>query len=327
MASFYVDRSGLELRADGRTLRVYQNQQRCSDIPLALLERVVISAPTRLDSTVISSLARAGVALIVVGRARADGAACLLGTPRGDAARRIAQYRGYLSQEWRSRWGSRLLRAKLLAQARTLRRLMRCRPDQSKPLHDGVQQMLRLSRDLRKDLAPVTSLLGIEGAAANAYFQALCSVFPPSLGFKGRNRRPPRDPVNAALSLAYTLAHCDAVREIHAAGLDPHIGFYHGLAWNRESLACDLIEPLRPRLDLWTWELFRDRLLRTEHFRQVRGACLLGKTGRRIFYEAHERLAPRLRRRLQRACRLVVRVLTQEFPISEEDTSHETAVP
>ncbi len=326
MASFYVDRAGIELRADGRTLLVYEDQERASTIPLNLLERVVISARTRFDSTLISSLARAGVALVVLGRDHLGHAACLLGPPRGDAARRISQYRAFLSEQWRSRWSSRLLRAKLLAQARTLQYLMRCRPDQRKPLQDGLHPLLRLSRELKNTPGSVASLLGIEGAAASVYFQALSAAFPASLGFAGRNRRPPRDPVNAVLSLTYTLTHCDAVRIIYAAGLDPYIGFYHGLAWNRESLACDLIEPLRPRLDRWVWELFRDRILRPEHFRRMHGACLLGKAGRRLYYQAHEAAAVRVRRRLQRACHMIVRLLAREFPISTEEVVDENPV-
>ena len=69
-------------------------------------------------------------------------------------------------------------------------------------------------------------MLGLEGAAA-AYFRALAAAFPPALGFEGRNRRPPRDPVNACLSLGYTLLHGDAVREAAVQGFDPMIGVLH----------------------------------------------------------------------------------------------------
>ena len=106
----------------------------------------------------------------------------------------------------------------------------------------------------------------------------------PALGFTGRNRRPPRDPVNACLSLAYTLLHTQAVQACSTAGLDPLFGFYHRPAIGRESLASDLIEPLRPAVDLWVWEQLRSRQLRPEHFSIDKGACLLGKAGRQHFY-------------------------------------------
>lgn len=311
MATLYLDRSGIELRPQGRALGIYEDERYCRSIPLSLLDRVVISAPATLTSGLLAWLARHGVALVVLGRTEGH-AAFLLGGPLGDATRRVAQYRAYLSEHWRRRWSARLLRAKLAAQARTLRRLIRLRPDERQSLAGGLEQILRLAREV--GMMDTPALMGVEGAAAAAYFRALAAVFPPALGFRGRNRRPPRDPVNACLSLCYTLAHYDAVQAIHAAGLDPHLGFYHEPAWNRESLACDLIEPLRPRMDEWVWEAFRQRTLRSEHFRTVRGACLLGKAGRRIFYEAHEALAGRTRRQLRRICRLLVRALETEFP-------------
>ena len=107
---------------------------------------------------------------------------------------------------------------------------------------------------------------------------------PVALQFTGRNRRPPRDPVNACLSLGYTLLHAQAVQSCTTAGLDPLLGFYHRPAFGRESLASDLIEPLRPAVDLWVWELLRSRSLTEDHFSHNNGAYLLGKAGRSIFY-------------------------------------------
>lgn len=317
MPTFYVDRAGIELRAAGKALAIYENGGLQATIPATLLDRVVISAPTRFSSSLLAWLARHGVGVVVLGRGGADAAACVLGRPLGDGARRVAQYRAFLSEDWRRRWSYRLLRLKFAAQMRTLRRLMRERFDQRKPLRDALDQLIVLRDRLTQEQSRA-ALMGLEGAAAAAYFDGLAGSFPPVLGFAGRNRRPPRDPVNAVLSLAYTLVHYDAVHQIQAAGLDPFLGFFHALSWNRESLACDLIEPLRPRCDEWTWELFHRRMLRPEHFRRIRGACLLGKAGRRIFYQAQEALGVRMRRWLRRVCRLTVRALSQEFPVEEE---------
>ena len=318
MPTFYVDRAGIELRPHGRALAIYESGEYQATVPVLMLDRVVISAPTRFSSSLLAWLARHGVGLVVLGRGGAEAAACMLGRPLGDGARRIAQYRAFLDETWRQRWSHRLLRLKFAAQMRTLRRILRDRADQRQPLRSALERIGELSRRLAPE-QPRMAMMGVEGAAAASYFEALASVFPPALAFSGRNRRPPRDPVNACLSLAYTLAHYDAVAELHAAGLDPFLGFYHALAWNRESLACDLIEPLRPHWDQWVWELFRQRLLRAEHFRRIRGACLLGKAGRRIFYEAREAKAVWTRRWLRRACRLVVRALQQDFPVAEEE--------
>jgi CRISPR-associated protein Cas1 len=154
-------------------------------------------------------------------------------------------------------------------------------------------------------------LNGIEGAAAAAYFAAYTTVFPPSINFTGRNRRPPRDPVNAALSLGYTLLHFEAVQACYLTGLDPYVGFYHEPAHRRESLAADLIEPLRPHVDRWVWRLFADRDLRADDFVTENGGCLLKKEGRALFYARYETLAPPLRRLLRRYALRVARRLTE----------------
>jgi CRISPR-associated protein Cas1 len=158
------------------------------------------------------------------------------------------------------------------------------------------------------------SLRGVEGAAQAGYFRAYTSLFPEALGFHGRNRRPPRDAVNACLSLGYTLVHFEAVRAAHSAGLDPHLGVFHELAFGRESLACDLIEPARPAVDAWVWELFRTRALRVEHFTVDKGACLLEKTGRARFYERFEPLLIGVGRGLRGSCRLLARALRSQTP-------------
>ncbi|NCA72920.1 MAG: CRISPR-associated endonuclease Cas1, partial [Sphingobacteriia bacterium] len=96
------------------------------------------------------------------------------------------------------------------------------------------------------------------------------------------------------------LLHYEAVRACQVAGLDPVIGYFHELSFGRESLASDLIEPVRPRLDAWAWEQFRTRNLTDSHFSREGEACLLGKSGRERFFRAYEPFARPLRRLLRR---------------------------
>ena len=122
------------------------------------------------------------------------------------------------------------------------------------------------------------ALMGIEGAAAAAFFRAYATLFPSSLGFAQRRRRPPPDPVNVCLSLGYTLLHHIAVREVQIVGLDPLLGFLHVPERGRELLACDLVEPLRPHVEEWVWRALAERRLRGEHFTcEKGGGCLLGQ--------------------------------------------------
>jgi CRISPR-associated protein Cas1 len=121
------------------------------------------------------------------------------------------------------------------------------------------------------------------------------------LGFDGRNRRPPRDPVNAALSLGYTLTHAEAIRACRIAGLDPMLGMLHEPSHGRESLACDLNELARDCVEKLVWRLFAEKTLRAEGFERHAGGVSLNKHARQAFYAAFEKSAPTHRRRLRAA--------------------------
>jgi len=301
MATLYLDRRDCALKLEGVTLSVYLDGEHQTTVPLHLLERVVMYSAVQIQSSLLARLADAGIGVLAFGGRNASKVAIVQGTAHNDGARRIGQYRRYDDHVWRRQWSRRLVLGKLKGQMRVLHHALWERPDLRHPLTEGVTRLLQArGRILAEPELSVDSLRGIEGAAAVGYFQALTQLFPAGLGFTDRNRRPPRDPVNAALSLGYTLLHFEAVRACEVAGLDPMIGFFHGLDFGRESLASDLIEPWRPRIDAWVWEQFRTRALREEHFTHEAGACLLGKTGRQRFYGAYEALARPLRRALRR---------------------------
>ncbi len=301
MSTLYLDRRDLSLKLESRSLAVFADGERNGTVPLHLLERVVMRSSVRLDSSILARLADAGISVLVHGGRTGSKIAQISGRGHNDGARRIGQYRRHDDIDWRRRWSRLLVRGKLKGQYQLLCGALGERPDQRHHLTNGIERISQARKRVGgdHDLSPET-LRGIEGAAAAAYFQAFTRLFPASLDFTGRNRRPPRDPVNAVLSYGYTLLHYDAVRACQVAGLDPIIGYYHELDFGRESLASDLIEPLRPRVDAWVWQQFRSRNLRDEHFNREGDACLLGKTGRQHFYRDYEALARPMRRLLRR---------------------------
>jgi CRISP-associated protein Cas1 len=321
MATLVLDRSDLELRSDGAALAVYERGERRGSIPLKLLERVVLQGTIRLDTSVLGRLAEAGVPTILLGARNSRRLAILIGPAHRDASIRLAQYRNALDPAWCASWSRRLVLGKSRAQLRLLRRALEERPEARKPLFDAIQSIEAIVRSLNGDEGIGRDRVrGLEGACAAAYFRGYCALFADSLGFRGRNRRPPKDPVNAALSFTYTLMHFDAVRAAHGAGLDAMVGFYHQPAHGRESLACDLVEPLRPRADLWVRTLFRDRELRLEHFATDKGACLMGKAGRERFHAAWENYATVPRRWLRRQCAALVAALRRRDDASPAAT-------
>ncbi|AHE98419.1 CRISPR-associated endonuclease Cas1 [Thioalkalivibrio paradoxus] len=303
MATLFLDRAQLELRTDGNALAVYEGGRRRGTVPLSLLERVVVQGrQTRFESGVLLKLAESGTATVFMGARSSRQVALMLGPRHNDAAVRIAQTLRIRDADYCARWARDLVAAKLRRQYRLLIQCERQRPDARKALFDARETLARIRAQLTDGSRDIGRLRGLEGAAARAYFAGLGAVFPPAVGFRGRNRRPPRDPANACLSLGYTLLHFDAVRAAHAAGLDPLIGFYHRPSFGRESLASDLIEPLRPVVDAWVWDLFRAEVLRAHDFNWDHEACLLNKAGRARFYGRWEPFARTHRRWLRLRC-------------------------
>ncbi|MCP9440383.1 MAG: CRISPR-associated endonuclease Cas1 [Nitrospira sp.] len=284
----YLDRKGAELRLDGGALAVYVNGEREGLVPLAPMDRIVVIGRQTVETALLHHLAEQGTSVLFVS-GRSHSFRCrLVGRLHNHARLRIAQYEARrsstalaLALEW--------VTAKLDGQASFLREAAEVRPDQRAELLSAAT-VIEETRTKVTDAGTVERLRGLEGAAAAAYFGALPAVFPPSLGFEGRERRPPRDPVNALLSLTYTLVHWEWVRECELIGFDPLIGFYHDLDYGRESLACDLLEPFRPVVDRWVWELFRTRQFEGRDFAsdQDRPGCSLKKAARSRYYQAYD---------------------------------------
>ncbi|MDE0234039.1 MAG: CRISPR-associated endonuclease Cas1 [bacterium] len=117
------------------------------------------------------------------------------------------------------------------------------------PVDAAVGQLRELTAKAA-EVDSIESLLGIEGAAARSYFGSFASMLKDNrLGtfdFAGRNRRPPRDPVNCLLSFLYALLVKDLTAVVYSIGFDPYLGVYHRPRFGRPALALDLAEEFRP---------------------------------------------------------------------------------
>jgi CRISP-associated protein Cas1 len=298
MATLILDGAGMELRRDAGALGLYDHGTRVRSVPISLVCRVIVQGDVTLSAGALMDLADAGVATVLLSARRGQRVAQWVGAHHGDAELRLAQYRMATADGPQraavARW---LVFTKISRQRRLLNHALACRPDLRYALKRAVGQTGDVLRTLASQPQPcrdcdadaaIASLLGSEGAAARAYFEGYAKLFPRALEFNGRNRRPPADPVNATLSLSYTLGHAAAVHAAWSRGLDPYIGFLHAPTVNRESLACDAVELVRARIDHWVWRMFADEHLRPDHFGTNNGACLLGKAGRAIYYAKWE---------------------------------------
>lgn len=318
MSTLYLDHQYVSLELEGDTLVSRLQDQRQRPVPLALLERVVCLSNVQVEANLLAALAERGIAFVVANPRKPRCCAILLGAGHNNASLRLMHYRLAQDSVWRLYFSRSLVRAKLESQVKVMAEFSAARPDQRKVLFSAEQQLAALLVSL-SSAKSLESILGLEGAAARAGFSALAAVLPESLGFKGRKRRPPPDPVNAALSLAFTLLHNRAVQTLHSQGLDPLLGFYHELSFGRESLASDVIEVWRPTLEAWVWQQFSQQALRVQHFKVDANGCFLDKAGRQIFFrEIEQCLKP-----LTRALRWQVRALIKAMQAWDQGIKHE----
>lgn len=213
------------------------------------------------------------------------------------------------------------------------------------PPHSALQRLKQAAHDALE--APsLDSLLGIEGAAAAVYFSEFSGMLkanddddlpglekpgpdapPLQFDFQGRNRRPPTDPINALLSLAYSLLAKDCTIALLAVGFDPWMGFFHQPRPGRPSLALDLMEEFRPLIaESAVLTAVNNRMLSPNDFVRAGRSVNLSQEGRKKFFHAYEQRMNHLithpvfdykvsyRRALELQARLLARVLEGEIP-------------
>jgi len=296
MGTLYIDRKEIHVRLDGNALAFYANGEREGVVPVSPLKRVVVIGNVTLDTPVLHRLADENVSVVFLSGKRLRFRGMLHGRLHNNGMLRLKQYEkslsGFAAETSRDIVMRKISRQRdLLVSAKTQR------PDAGMRLTAAINTLSRVIGTIEKETADIETLRGLEGGAGAAYFSAYTGLFPPSLGFEGRNRRPPRDPVNAMLSLCYTMLHFEMLRETELIGLDPTIGFYHCFDYGRESLACDLVEPYRPDVDRFVWDLFRKRVFTARDFSadDERPGCYLKKRSRARFYPLYEEWARAMR--------------------------------
>jgi len=162
-----------------------------------------------------------------------------------------------------------------------------------------VLSEMKTMQDRADAAGSLDELLGIEGNAARLYFQSFAGMIKVEsdeetpaifrMDFMTRNRRPPRDAVNALLSLGYSMLSKDLTVTCYAVGLDPMIGFYHQARFGRPALALDLMEPFRPLIaDSAVISAINTRMVTPSDFVTAGNSVALKPSGRKAFYRAYE---------------------------------------
>jgi len=299
MGTLYIDRKELHIKLDGHALAFYANEKREGLVPITPLKRVIMIGNISMETSVLHRLSDEGISVLFLSGKRLRFHGMMHGRLHNNGILRVKQYEKSLSDFTRN-VSIDIVKRKATGQKEFLFYLRDRRPDLRFQMTRASDILERILETLNTKIVEMETLRGLEGGASATYFSAYTKIFPESLRFKKRNRRPPEDPVNAMLSLCYTILHYETVREIEVIGLDPTIGFYHRFEYGRESLACDIVELYRTDVDRFVWELFRERQFTVRDFshEDERPGCYLKKDSRKRFYPLYEEWAKDMRPQL-----------------------------
>jgi CRISPR-associated protein Cas1 len=279
-----TEESYLTLDGDNVVARV--KDEEIGRFPLHILDSIYSFSYAGASPALIGACAERGIGLCFytptgkyLGR--------VVGENNGNVLLRREQYRLADSND-RLPYAINMIFGKVFNSKWTLERTIR-----DNQMRIDVAKLSEVSDHLQDSLISIRSaksieeLRGIEGQAAEAYFSVLDDMIlnqKTDFKFVERNRRPPLDRVNAALSFAYALLKNQCSSGLSGAGLDTYVGLMHVDRSGRESLALDLMEELRaPEADRFVISLINQKSIKAEHFDcSEDGAVLLNEDGRKI---------------------------------------------
>ena len=319
----YVQAQGAKIALDGHTLRVEAKGAAPVTARLPLTSHVVVMGQVQVTTQALAALLDHDVPLTLFstggwyrGRTAGHGSK--------NVELRIAQYRA-ADDVGRS---LAIAQAIVAAKIRNQRTMLRRNGSADSTLLGELEILARKSGRS----ASAAELLGLEGTAARAYFGAFGTMLKSralaeGFALDGRNRRPPKDPLNALLSFAYALLVKDVALACGAVGLDPLLGFFHRPRYGRPALALDLMEELRPLVaDSTVIGAVNTGVVADDDFERTPAGVALRAPARKRLLAAYERRMEQLvthpvfgyrltyRRVLEVQARLLGRHLMGEIP-------------
>jgi CRISPR-associated protein Cas1 len=326
----YVNAQGVRIGKSGEVLQVREKDQLKQEVRLGEICQVNLMGNVQVSTQAVQALCEAGKPVCYFSQG-----GWFYGITTGLNSKNIflrrAQFR-LAEEEWFQLALARRLVAGKIRNQRTMLQRNHTEPNAQSLL--ALKQMAGQAERAQS----LEELLGIEGNAARVYFGDFAGMIKLEeneggdsaqfrFDFSCRNRRPPRDAVNAMLSLAYSLLAKDLTIACYAVGFDPYMGFYHHPRFGRPALALDLMEPFRPLIaDSAVLTAINTRMVTPRDFVQAGPAVALTPGGRKGFFRAYELRMDTLathplfdyrvsyRRLLEIQSRLLARVLEGEIP-------------
>jgi CRISPR-associated protein Cas1 len=293
VAYLYLTEQGSILRKAGDRFLIEKDDEVLLDLPYHKLETVLLFGNIQVTTQALAELLEKGVNLSLFSRQGQYRGS--LAPPRGrNIELRLAQFDCYRNGARALFMAQSIVQAKI---ANGLAVLGRYRA-RGAPQDEGSAEFEAGLKSLEAAVTAcggaqtVAALDGMEGAAAHTYFTLLMEFNKSGMNWPGRQKHPSTDPLNALLSLAYTLLMHELTALAEGAGLDPYLGFLHQVDYGRPSLALDLMEAFRhPVADRLVLTLVNRQVLGGDDFRSggERPGVFLTPAAMKRFFGEYER--------------------------------------
>ncbi|MFT3874268.1 MAG: CRISPR-associated endonuclease Cas1 [Nocardioides sp.] len=285
LRTLFVHTPGTRLVLESDALKALHDEAPPRRLPLRAIDTVVVSGGVDVSTPLLVRCAEDGRLVAFVSRFGKP-RAIVSGEAPGRGHLRLRQFEAHFDAERRLQLAKSIVAGKLDQMSWGLRQWARDLDDELATQLRDLAGSVEADREGAVVAASRDAALGIEGIATRRYFGGL-GIALRSGAWKGRNRRPARDPVNATLSFLYGMARLAVQGAVHVSGLDPCCGFLHGDTDGQPALVLDLLEEFRPSVDRVVVTLFNRHQLRAEHFElDALGSCSLTADGREVVMNA-----------------------------------------
>ncbi len=282
----YVQEQGATVGKTGNVLVVSKQHEKLATVRLADVSQLVLCGNVSVTAQTMHLLCEEDIPVVHLSMGN-----WFYGITQGlglrNAYLRAAQFRVAADADRCLALARQIVSAKLGAQRTFLRRNAVGLP---REVLDDLAQQDKNARSATK----LESLLGIEGMGAKVYFAHFARMLKgnavsPEWDFQNRNRRPPKDPINALLSFGYALLTKECTVAVAAEGFDPYWGFYHQPRHGRPALALDLMEEFRtPVVDSAVLTAVNTGMVREKDFEIAKAGCAMKPDARKAFIRAYE---------------------------------------
>jgi len=282
MSVLYLNEYGTTLGVVNERVQVRRKGKVVQEIPVLHLERIVLMTPANITLPAVRLLMERGIDIAYL----SPNGTYYGQFTRGDGKfveQRLAQFRKFHEAQFRLEQAKSFITGKLQNMIAFWRR-QRLASESKKSL----EALPRILADLAA-ASSLESLLGYEGSATAVHFRVLREAVPESWHFHQRLHHPSPDPVNAMLSLGYTLLYSRMAGLLQMHGLDPYLGFFHEPKHGHASLASDMIEEWRcPMVDALVLKLINTKQLAPGDFHKSAGECRMNRPALQKFIKAFE---------------------------------------